>query len=171
LVQFGAAVSTSTTTITMEDFDIIDGGGHSGPKGPAAPPGPVAPPGPTAPGGSSEGFLPNKVEPGLLILGSGNSVLANATPDEILAAMVQTSTSNDGTYSLNVGTLLSDMHINDSSMSGYVLFADDTNGETVPSDPFEMKSVSAPVGATPEPVSLAALGFGVMAMVRKRRSK
>jgi hypothetical protein len=116
---------------------------------------------------AAAGFKTQKVEPGILIFGANGSVIANAMPTDVLHSMVQTG-SNTDIWNINFGTLLNKMGVGNATMSGFELYADATHGEKVGSDPYLMVSAAAPA---PEPASLAALGLGLTALIRRRLSK
>jgi hypothetical protein len=125
-IQLNQATDASFITLTLADFDI---------------------------GSGDKFFNPKKVEPSLLLLGPGGSVYATASPSDIFPNLTfDTTTTGKGkgkgkgpnvdTWDLNLGQLLASLHLSDTSITGYVLYADAKGGETVKSDPYFFVSQS-----------------------------
>lgn len=145
-VKYDSAIMAYSGSVTVMDFDLKTG---------------------------ATGFLPAKVEPSMLVFGTNNSVIGSFNPDQIFGAMVQ-QTDGQGKgkdiWDVNFGTLLSNAHINDISMSGFLLYADSMRGETFNSDPYLM--VSAGKGQmVPEPATFSCLGLGILLLRRRNKSR
>jgi hypothetical protein len=114
-IQLATPTDANHLTITVEDFDLQMGATF---------------------------FNPGKVEMSLLILGAGGTVYANAQPTNIFPDLVWSSSNTGGKkastdmWDLNLGKLLQSMHLADTNVTGYVLYADAQHGEKVPSDPY-----------------------------------
>jgi hypothetical protein len=134
-VQYNAPVDVSSVTITLEDFDID---------------------------GKATSFRVDKVEPSILLLGAGNSILATASPLQIFSALRphHASQPNADVWDLNLGALANGLH---TPITGFVLAADMLNGERSNSDPYFLVSTGNAMPAVPEPANylagLAALGL------------
>jgi hypothetical protein len=145
--QYDSLVQASSVTIRMVDFDINN---------------------------TDTFFKSDKVEPAMLLYGAGGVVIASASPTDIFNSMVFVSTANDGTWDLNLGTLLAEKGMPDQPISGFLLYADNTDNEHVPSDPFFILSVTNGV-VVPEAgnfvAGLAAIAFGGIFHLRQVRRK
>jgi hypothetical protein len=123
-VLFNQPILASTATATVEDFDIQ--------------------------AGKDTFFKTNKVEPRLLLLGPGNSILGSATPADIFPNLVPVSgPAKDDTWNINFAGLINTLHLADTPINGFVLFADTAAGERPSSDPYLLIAVGGP--AVPEP--------------------
>ena len=125
-VQYHQAVDAASVTITVEDFDISS---------------------------KSTFFNPNKVEPTILLLGPNNTVVAHASPKDIFPNLTQNTTSGSKStdiWNLNFGQLLNSLHLQDTSITGFVLSADMANGEIPSSDPYLLVAIGSGIPAVPE---------------------
>jgi hypothetical protein len=126
-------------------------------------------------------FNPMKVEPGVLLLGPTGNVIADALPTDIFSALTPVQGGKKGsadTWDLSFATLLNNLHMQDTAISGFVLYADRTDTEHVPSDPYFL--VSANNGTPiPEPATyfmcIAAFFFALIFQIHRvcgrRRSR
>jgi len=124
-IRYNQPVLASSVTITIEDFDIKVGDAF---------------------------FKTGKVEPSILLLGPGNSILASATPADIFANLVP-NTSNpkakSDVWDVSFSGLLNTLGVADTAISGFILYADTTAGERPNSDPYLLVSAGNPT--IPEP--------------------
>lgn len=129
----------SSVTITLADFDI-----HSG----------------------ATFFNPQKVESSILVYGANNVVLFSADPAAVFKALTPaTGQTKEDYWNLNFGTLLSNAGQSaNTAISGFLLYADSTNGEKVASDPYFLVSVNGGIPMVPEPSTYMG-GFGVIALL------
>jgi hypothetical protein len=139
-IDYNTAVDPNTATVTVMDFDIKSLGA---------------------------GFKTKKVEPAMVLLGDGMNVLTTATPTDVLNVMTPVA-GQDDTWTVNLGALLAEKHVNATSIKGVQLHADAKNGESTKSDPYLLKSANNPM-QTPEPGTLLVLGAG--ALFARRRMK
>jgi hypothetical protein len=112
-----------------------------------------------------------KVAPGILLLGPSGNVIANALPQDIhlgtsSSAFTWVTGFMTDTWDLSFHQLLINLGMADTAISGFVLYADHTNGETANSDPYFLRSATNGITTVPEsgaylPV-IAALVFGLM---------
>jgi hypothetical protein len=124
-VLFNQPILASSATATVEDFDIQ--------------------------AGKDTFFKTEKVEPRLLLLGPGNSILGSATPADIFPNLVPVSgPAKDDTWDINFAGLLNTLHLADTPINGFVLFADTAAGEKPSSDPYLLVAVGNGT-AVPEP--------------------
>jgi hypothetical protein len=125
-IRYNQAVLASSVTITVEDFDIKVGDAF---------------------------FKTNKVEPSILLLGPGNSILATATPTDIFPNLVP-NTSNpkakSDVWDVSFSGLLHTLGLPDAAINGFILYADTTAGERPNSDPYLLVSAGNPT-VVPEP--------------------
>lgn len=153
-IQFNGLVSASTVSIVLADFDIK---------------------------ATDAFFNPNKVEPGLILLGANNSIFANATPENIFAAMVPTTvpgaSSKEDYWKLDFGKLLQQLGKSDANIQGFLLYADASHGEKPNSDPYFLMSVGGGIPMIPEPstylggIALIALLLGTHARAVVKASR
>lgn len=141
MVQYNTLVSASSANLTVQDFDINS---------------------------LSQGFKTGKVEPAMLIYGANNTLLASATPAQILASMTAVGNAKNDIWNINLGSVLSSAHASSSQVSKVLLYADSMNGEKSNSDPYTMVSVgnAQPV---PEPMSLIGIASGAVLLIRRRK--
>lgn len=145
-VKYDAAINAYSGSVTVMDFDLKS---------------------------DATGFKPNKVEPSMLIFGSNNSVIASFNPDDIFASMVEQVDSHGkgkDIWDINFGTLLSKAHINDTTISGFQLYADSMRGEAPASDPYLMVSVGKGQ-MVPEPATLSCIGLGILFLRRRNKAR
>ncbi len=116
LIQLTTPAPASQITVTLADFDI---------------------------NATATFFNPNKVEPRIILFGPGGTVYANAGPVDIFHVLTVNTTSPVATgkgapdvWDLNLGALLASMHLANTTITKYQLYADATGGEKVPSDPY-----------------------------------
>ena len=147
-VDYFQPVLASSTSFVLTDFDLKSG---------------------------ASGFLSNKVEPSLLLLNTDGSIFASATPAQIfpnLTAVADPLGGNGGDwYNLNTAGLLSTLGQADGAIGGVILYADQSNGEKVGSDPYQLYSVGNGTTVVPEPGSgflVVVIGCGVLLRSRKR---
>lgn len=83
-------------------------------------------------------FNPNKVEPRIILFGPGGAVYANAGPVDIFNVLTVNNTTGikADVWDINLGSLLTEMHLPDTIITKYQLYADAGNAEHVPSDPY-----------------------------------
>jgi hypothetical protein len=98
-------------------------------------------------------FNPNKVEASILVYGANNTVLFSADPAAVFAALSpSTGQTTEDYWDLNFGKLLSNAgQSSNTSISGFLLYADSTDGEKVASDPYFLVSVNGGIPVIPEP--------------------
>ena len=150
-IVYDNLVQASMVTVTLEDFDIQ--------------------------AGKATFFNPQKVEPSVVLLGPGGSIFASAKPTDIFSALVPVAGPLKGdTWNLNLGALLSNLHLSDGQISVFILSADALNGEQPNSDPYLLVSVTSNCTPVPEPANyavglagIAFAGFFQMRQVRARR--
>jgi hypothetical protein len=152
-IRYNQPTDAYSVTVTVMDFDIKSGAAF---------------------------FNNQKVEPGLILLGANNSVFASLTPTDIFPYLTPHSTGGkkgtDDVWDINFSQLLSGLHIADGSITGFVLYADQGNGEKANSDPYLLLSVGAGIPSIPEPstyfAGLSAVGFALLhaRQVRRRKS-
>lgn len=124
-VLYNQPVLASSATATVEDFDITSG---------------------------DRFFNPGKVEPGIALLGPGNTILATASPADIFPNLVSVASGGKNTdvWNINFSGLLNTLHLaNTTPIDGFLLFADQTAGEKPSSDPYLLVSVGN-AAAVPE---------------------
>jgi len=144
---FSAPVAASSVTITVEDFDIQSVAG---------------------------GFRTAKVEPNISIFGANGALIGTATPSQVLANMQAAAGADKGdVWNVNVGGLLKTMGKSDTTISGYLLSADSSNGERTNSDPYLLVSAGAGIPSVPETSTvlplLGVLGLIIGAPIARRR--
>jgi hypothetical protein len=138
-INYNQLVKASSITITIEDFDIQ--------------------------AGKDTFFNPNKVEPSIILFGPGGSVFASLNPSQIFPYMTlntTTGTKNTDVWDLNFGNVLNGLHIADGPISGFLLYADQLNGEKANSDPYLLVAVGNGIPQVPEPANYVA---GIAAIV------
>ena len=121
-IQYNQLVDPNSVTVTVEDFDIDT---------------------------KSTFFNPNKVEPVVTIFGANHSVLGTANPTDVFPNLTAEAGKKD-VWDLNLGALLSTLHISANSISGFMLSADMSNGEKPNSDPYLMISAGNGIPMVPE---------------------
>jgi len=128
-VKYNSAVTASSINVVTEDFDIKSGGAFG-----------------TA----------GKAEPQITLFGANGAVIGTASPTQILASNPTFSSTNDGTYSINLGSVLNALgQSSDTSISGYLLSAPNLTGTLQgpnTNDPYFLVSTTngAPPPAVPE---------------------
>jgi hypothetical protein len=138
--NYNTLVDAASVTITVEDFDLKSG---------------------------DTGFdLAKKVAPAITLLGANNTIVATFRPGDIFSHMVEQPLAggkkgDSDIWNINFGDLLSGMHLSDSSITGFILSADNTLGETANSDPYLLLSVGNGI-MVPEPANYA---VGIAAIV------
>lgn len=118
----------------------------------------------------------HKVAPGILLLGVGGNVIANALPQNILnstnsALTFLSNTGGTDFWNLNFSQLLTNLGLSQNTLiSGYVLYADDTHSEMVPSDPYFLSFASNGVTTVPDGGStVMLLGSALLGLAGLRR--
>jgi hypothetical protein len=145
-IQYNGLVNASSVNITVEDFDIKVGATF---------------------------FNPQKVEPGILILGPNKTVIASASPTDIFANLTPNTSgkAKGDVWDINLGQLLSTLKMSDTAISGYILYADATAGEKPNSDPYLLISAGNGIVVVPEfgnyIAGLAAIAFAGLFHVRQ----
>ena len=143
-IQFNGLVNASSVNITVEDFDIKLGATF---------------------------FNPQKVEPGILILGPNKTVIASASPTDIFGNLTPHSGKTSDVWDINLGQLLTTLKMSDTAISGYILYADATAGERPNSDPYLLVSAGNGIVVVPEfgnyIAGLAAIAFAGLFHVRQ----
>jgi hypothetical protein len=124
-ISLSQPTDAASLTITLADFDIKSG--------------------------KDTFFNPKKVEPSILLLGPGGVVYASASPADIFSLLTpDTASGGKGKkkgggvdlWTLNFGALLKSLNLADTTITGYVLYADSKGGETAKSDPYFFVSQS-----------------------------
>lgn len=154
--QFNTLVTASSLTVRLEDFDIKAGDTF---------------------------FNPNKVEPGILLLGDNNTIYGSATPTDIFSALVNVPASGgkggkkgkaSDVWDVNFAQLLANLHLADAPIRGFILYADAANGERPNSDPYLLVSAGNGI-VVPEPATylagFAAFAFALLFHARQVRKK
>lgn len=98
-------------------------------------------------------FNPNKVEASILVYGLNNTVLFSADPTAVFKALTpSTGQTSEDYWDLNFGTLLANAGQSaNTTISGFLLYADSAHGEKVPSDPYFLVAVNGGIPQVPEP--------------------
>jgi hypothetical protein len=143
-ITYGQAVLASSISITVEDFDIKTG---------------------------VTGFNPQKVEPGIILLGATGNTIANFTPSQIFPVLTPTGKAGSDIWTVDFSQLLSNANISDTSASGFILYADATAGEKPNSDPYLLLSVGNGTMTSVPEVSTVLPLLGVLGFVTTRRRK
>lgn len=142
-IRYNQPVDAFSVSITVMDFDIQ--------------------------AGKDTSFKGKKVEPGIILFGANNSIFASLTPTDIFPYLVQHGNSKD-VWDINFASLLSGLHIADGTITGFVLYADKTDGEKANSDPYLLLAIGNGIPAVPEPATyfagLAAIGFALLFHVK-----
>jgi hypothetical protein len=141
-ILFNVPILASTATATVEDFDIE--------------------------AGKDTFFKDKKVSPSLALLGPGNTILDTALPADIFPNLVPVAGQKD-VWNINFPGLLTTLGLAaNTTINGFVLFADQTAGEQPSSDPYLLVSVG---NAVPEPSTIALIiaTAGLGAAYRGRR--
>jgi len=87
-------------------------------------------------------FKDKKVSPSIALLGPGNTILATALPADIFPNLVPVSgAAKEDTWDINFAGLLNTLHLADTPINGFILFADQTGKEQPSSDPYLLVSV------------------------------
>ena len=125
-VQLHQQSFASNVTITLADFDLKS---------------------------TATFFNPGKVESSILVYGANHVVLFSANPSDVFKALTpSTGQTTEDYWDLNFGTLLSNAGQSaNTPISGFLLYADSTNGEKVPSDPYFLVAVNGGIPVVPEP--------------------
>jgi hypothetical protein len=138
-IQYTSLINPSSLTVRLEDFDLS---------------------------ATDTFFKPNKVEPGMLILGANNTILGNALPTDIWSALSVVHRPNgqfQDVWELNFAQVLANLHLQQNTpINGFILYADRTAGEQANSDPYFLVSVGNGIPVIPEPATYFA---GIMAFV------
>ncbi len=152
-INYNQLVKASSITITVEDFDIKVGDSF---------------------------FNPNKVEPGIILFGPGGSVFASLSPAQIFPYLTPNTTTGQArgdVWDLNFGNVLNGLHIADGPISGFLLYADQLNGEKANSDPYLLVAVGNGIPQVPEPANYVAgiaaivmLGAYQLTILRRKRA-
>ena len=153
MINYNALVKASSVTITIEDFDINAG---------------------------ASGFNNQKVEPSITLFGPGGSIFASLTPAQLFPYLVANTTAGQAkgdVWDLNFGAVLSGLKLADGPISGFLLYADQLNGEKANSDPYLLVSVGSGIPQVPEPANYLAgvaailmLGFSHLTILRRKRA-
>lgn len=149
-IQYNSLVSPDGITVRLEDFDI---------------------------NANATFFNPGKVEPGVLILGANNTILANALPTDVWAALSNVPGGQHGdVWDLSLGALAANLNLQ-GPISGFILYADRTAGERANSDPYFLISAGNGIPVIPEPATyfagIAAMLFAAVfhfSQARKRKN-
>ena len=154
MINYNQLVLASSVTITVEDFDIT--------------------------AGKDTSFNPNKVEPGLILFGPGGSIFASLNPAQIFPYLTQNTTAGQAkgdVWDLNFGAALTGLHLADGPISGFLLYADQLNGEKANSDPYLLVAVGSGIPQIPEPstylaavAALVFLGVSQLTILRRKRA-
>lgn len=151
LIQYNQPVDAFSVRVTLEDFDIKS---------------------------TDTFFKSSKVEPGVVIFGANGSVLANADPTKIFSALTYNSslsqTNKADVWDLDFSKLFTNLNLANTSISGFLLYADMLDGEKANSDPYLLVSVGNGIVVVPEASNYVA---GIVAILigglhlRSRRQK
>lgn len=151
-INYNQLVKASSVTITVEDFDINAG---------------------------ANGFNPQKVEPSLTLFGPGGSIFASLTPAQLFPYLVANTTAGQAkgdVWDLNFGSVLNGLHLADGPISGFLLYADQLNGEKANSDPYLLVAIGNGIPQVPEPANYLAgiaaliiLGASHVTVLRRKR--
>ena len=122
--------------------------------------------------GNDTFFNPNKVEPGIFILGANNSILASLTPENIFPLMTaHTGDRDDDIWDINIGQLLNSISMPaNTAIDGFFLYADSTHGERANSDPYLLLSVGNGIPVIPEPATYLG-GLGLVGLLLAAHAK
>ena len=154
MINYNQLVQASSVTITVEDFDIT--------------------------AGKDTFFKTNKVEPALILFGAGGSVFASLNPTQIFPYLTQNTTAGQAkgdVWDLNFGAALNGLHLADGPISGFLLYADQLNGEQANSDPYLLVAVGSGIPTIPEPSNYVAavaaiviLAVSQLTILRRKRA-
>jgi hypothetical protein len=133
-IQYNSMVNASSVSIVVEDFDIDSG--------------------------KSAFFKTGKVEPGIILLGANNSIVATFSPTDVFGSMKAKNGAKD-IWDINFSDLLTALNKPDVPISGFVLFADANNGEKANSDPYLLVSVGNGIVVVPEATNYVAGAFAI----------
>jgi hypothetical protein len=144
-VIYDQPILASSATATVEDFDISS---------------------------KDTFFKVGKVEPRIALLGPGNIIIDIATPADIFANLVATAAGPGGakgdTWNINFAGLLNTLHLADTPINGFILFADQAAGEVANSDPYLLVSVGPGIVPEPSTYVLVCVGATLAFFVRMR---
>lgn len=152
-VQYNTLVDPFSLTLRLEDFDL---------------------------GANDTFFKSDKVEPGILLLGANNTILANALPTDIWSALSVVPGGKGGkgfsdVWDLSFTQLFANLNLQNTPISGFVLYADQTRGERPNSDPYFLVSAGNGIPAIPEPptyfAGIAAFVFALVFHVQQARKR
>ena len=152
MISYNQLVMASSITITVEDFDINAG---------------------------ANAFNPQKVEPSITLFGPGGSIFANLSPAQLFPYLVANTTAgqaHNDVWDINFGAVLNGLHLADGPISGFLLYADQLNGERANSDPYLLVAIGNGIPQVPEPANYVAaiaaiviLGVSQMTVLRRKR--
>jgi hypothetical protein len=152
-VQYNTLVDPFSLTLRLEDFDL---------------------------GANDPFFRSDKVEPGILLLGANNTILANALPTDIWSALTVVPGGKGGkgfsdVWDLSFTQLFANLNLQNTPIRGFILYADQTRGERPNSDPYFMVSAGNGMPAIPEPptyfAGIAAFVFALLFHVQQTRKR
>ncbi len=149
-VNYAAPVDAASVTITVEDFDIKLSDGNFN--------------------------FAHKVAPTISLLGANNAIVATFTPSDIFPAMVEKPNASghgeSDIWDINFGALLTRLHLSSSQITGFVLSADSTNGESSNSDPYLLLAIGNGIPVVPEASNYIAglVAIVIAGLSLKRRS-
>lgn len=146
-VLYHQPVIASSATATVEDFDINSG---------------------------DKSFNKDKVEPGIALLAPNVTILATASPAQIFPNLVAVPNQKGGmpdVWNINFPGLLNTLHLTNSPINGFLLFADTTGGEKPGSDPYLLVSAGngVPVPEASTYVLVIVVGISAVLFHSRRR--
>ena len=152
MVTYNQLVKASSITITVEDFDINAG---------------------------AAGFNTQKVEPSITLFGPGGSIFASLNPSQLFPYLTANTTAGQAkgdVWDINFGNVLNGLHLADGPITGFLLYADQLNGEKANSDPYLLVAIGNGIPQVPEPANYVAaiaaiviLGVSQMTVLRRKR--
>ena len=150
-IKYNQPVDAFSVKVTLEDFDI-----HS----------------------DATFFNPNKVEPGVVVFGTNGQVLGNADPTKVFSALSYNSAGSSSNHAdvwdLDFAKLFANLNLSNQAIGGFLLYADQLNGEKPNSDPYLLVSVGNGIPMIPEAsnylAGAVAIAIGAFHSIRRRKA-